>query len=120
MSQVDSTFTMTQLPDGSGCFSMNFPLPVDHWIYQKAPDGFLPIAPNTFLKIINPGQYDTLSDKIREIAQYVIQVSTNCGRAMDFDPDAMVQNFTMALLGQNPDNVLSTTDVDNTNTVTLY
>jgi hypothetical protein len=38
-------------------------------------------------------------NKIREAAQYAVRASTRCGKEDDFDPDAMVQNMTIGMLG---------------------
>jgi len=70
------------LPDGSGFVIESYPLPKDHWIYS---DVELPLT-----------NQDPV-EKQREAAKYAIRSATRNGTITDFDPDAMVQNFLMAM-----------------------
>jgi hypothetical protein len=72
------------LPDGSGFFVGTFPLPKDHWLYSDVEDT-LP------LPYLNPEK------KQQEAARYAIRGATNKGKITDFDPDALVQNFLVAM-----------------------
>ena len=40
-----------------------------------------------------------LADQVKAAARYAIRASTMNGKEMDFDPDAMVQNMIVGLLG---------------------
>ena len=44
---------------------------------------------------------------IREAARYAVKGATMNGEAMDFDPDAMVQNFIVGMLGYHTPDALS-------------
>lgn len=67
----------------------------DHWLMA---DGFnVPPMPMR-MGTDDPGR-DIKADQIRAAAKYAIRASTMNGKEIDFDPDAMVQNFVVALLG---------------------
>ncbi len=36
---------------------------------------------------------------IREAGRYAIRASTSCGKYMDFDPDALLKNLIIGMLG---------------------
>lgn len=87
---------VTRLPDGSAFCTASFPLPKDHWIYREHPDGESPPMPFRRGK----GKIrDRLATKIRLASRYAIRASTMHGKEMDFDPDAMVQNMVVGMLG---------------------
>ena len=93
---IDKTFEeMTVLPDGSGFFEMNMPLPANHWL-MKAGDNIPPMPLRTGTD--NPMRKE-LEAKLREAAKFAIRASTSNGKITDFDPDAMVQNFLIGALG---------------------
>lgn len=70
------------------------PLPFA-WLYEAGPNE--PPAPwrmGTGDEVRAP-----LEKKIAAAARYAVRASTMNGQAMDFDPDAMVQNFIVGMLG---------------------
>ena len=83
------------LPDGSAFAIMSFPLPKDHWLlaegYNEPP---MPFQRGT----ADPARQEW-ADKIREAGRYAIRASTMNGKEMDFDPDAMLQNLVVGMLG---------------------
>lgn len=86
------------LPDGSACFTASWPLPQRHWLYEELgePPSELwagPSAPKT------PGELVVM---VREAARYAVKSATANGTIRDFDPDAMVQAFSLSLLGPSP------------------
>ena len=101
---------MGRLPDGSGFAIMSMPLPKDHWIgvegYNIPPMPFrmgsgeslrfwryrLPIRTT----VLNRQE---MADRIRAAGKYAIRASTMNGKDMDFDPDAMLQNLVVGMLG---------------------
>lgn len=92
------------LPDGSGFATMSMPLPKNHWL--TADDGTFEAPPMSLRDawVHAHGPYRemmrrALADKIRVAAKYAIRASTMKGKEEDFDPDAMVQNFVVGLLG---------------------
>lgn len=76
-------------PDGSGCAVMSFPLPADHWLYKEGYND----PPEPLVELASREAH------IRAAARYAIRASTMNGKVVDFDPDAMEQNFVIALLG---------------------
>lgn len=113
------------LPDGSGFAIMSMPLKKDHWIYKKADDGFN-VPPMPFrmggehhaVLSITPClgfPYDRhlsmtkkeFADKVREAGRYAVKCATMDGKEMDFDPDALIQNLIVGMLGYHTDTGLS-------------
>jgi hypothetical protein len=85
---------MQRLPDGSGFAVMAMPLPANHWLTQ---DGFS--VPPMPLRMGASLQRGLAEAAIKAAARYAIRASTMNGKEVDFDPDAMVQNFITGLLG---------------------
>lgn len=83
------------LPDGSGFATMSMPLPEGHWLMEEGHNE--PPAP--FRMGFNNQYRKIVTEDIRKAARYAIRASTMNGKEMDFDPDAMVQNFITGLLG---------------------
>lgn len=82
------------LPDGSGFATGTFPLPADHWL--TAPGENVPPMP--WKTGVGPFRTEK-AQQIRDAARYAIRASTDNGSENDFDPDAMVQNLIVGLLG---------------------
>ena len=95
---------VVRLPDGSGFATMSMPLPKDHWLTRPGYDeppmpfrlGVEEDASNILPKIRTRQEF---ADKIREAGKYAIRASTMNGKEIDFDPDAMLQNFVTGMLG---------------------
>lgn len=84
---------VTVLPDGSAFAVGSLPLPKDHWLYEECGE-----APAPMRIGVGP-QRTELANQIRSAVQYAVRASTRSGRDMDFDPDAMVQNVVVGMLG---------------------
>lgn len=82
------------LPDGSGFACASFPLPEDHWIYQDTGE-----PPAGMLTGTDDPRRVELNEIVREAAEYAVRGATMNGKEMDFDPDALVQNMVVGLLG---------------------
>jgi hypothetical protein len=85
------------LPDGSGYATMSMPLPRDHWLTAN-PDVF-EVPPMPFRIGTDRPQRATWITGIRAAAKYAIRASTMNGKENDFDPDAMVQNMIVGMIG---------------------
>jgi hypothetical protein len=85
--------SLMQLPDGSGCFTASFPLPRDHWLYEPTGE---PPAP---WRVGEGERRSDLAGHITQAARYAIKASTMSGLDDDFDPDALVQNMLVGMLG---------------------
>lgn len=83
-----------RLPDGSGFMTASFPLPKDHWLYSDGRS-----EPPMPMRVGVGRERDELAAQIKAAARYAIRASTMCGKEKDFDPDAMVQNMVVGLLG---------------------
>lgn len=89
-----------RLPDGSGFATMSLPLPKGHWLTKR---GF-----NKPPMLFRLGTEDAprcnmtrvmWAKKIRTCGKYAIRASTGNGKIVDFDPDAMLQNLVVGMLG---------------------
>lgn len=106
------------LPDGSGFALMSMPLPKTHWIYdgEKHTWGVSNIPPMPFRtganetvywgksgdgqsKIVGMFDRDGFADRIRSAGKYAVRCATMNGAEMDFDPDALLQNLVVGMLG---------------------
>jgi len=90
---------LTVLPDGSAFAVVEMALPKDHWLYARDTEGFVGPPPMTIRAGTASSYRKEMTNRITQAARYAIKASTNCGQTMDFDPDAMVQNMIIGLLG---------------------
>lgn len=112
---------VAHLPDGSGFAVVSFPLPKDHWIYRKdlTPAGFSAnVPPMPFrmgaaadamvcigdpetrsLSLIKTLSREQFAHAVRQAGKYAVRCATMNGQEMDFDPDALIQNLVVAMLG---------------------
>ncbi len=102
------------LSDGSGFAIMSMPLPKDHWLYKKDPEGFN-VPPMPFRMGVHDAPRLNMTremwgDAIREAGRYAIKCATFDGKDMDFDPDALVQNLITGMLGYFTEDGLSSDD----------
>lgn len=88
---------MGALPDGSGFAIMSMPLPRDHWSVVN------PDAPNEPPMPLRMGtddpQREILRADIIAAGRYAFRASTMNGKDTDLDPDALIQNLVVGLLG---------------------
>lgn len=85
---------VTVLPDGSGFAVGSMPLPTDHWLYAEGHED-----PPAALRIGVGEERDVLAAHVRAAARYAIRGATMNGKEPDFDPDALVLNMIVGLLG---------------------
>lgn len=85
---------IASLPDGSGFAVGTFPLPSGHWLTADGEN--IPPMP---LRMAEGPARNNMADIIRSAAQYAVRASTMNGAEEDFDPDAMVQNMIVGLIG---------------------
>lgn len=95
---------ITRLPDGSAFAVMSWPLPKDHWIYEETGE-----PPTPFLRGTDDPERQYWADKIRAAGRYAIKGATMRGKEMDFDPDALLQNLIVGMLGYHTSDGLSHT-----------
>lgn len=83
------------LPDGSGFLTASFPLQGDHWLYAEGSN----VPPMPFRMGTDDPRRQAFNDMVRAVARYAVRASTMNGKDNDFDPDAMVQNMVVGMLG---------------------
>lgn len=86
----------TILPDGSAFAVLSTPLPKTHWIY-----GSTGAPPMPFRMGGDDPRRPEFADMIRAAGKYAIKGATMNGREADFDPDALLQNLVVGMLGYN-------------------
>lgn len=98
------------LPDNSGFATMSMPLPKDHWLYTLGGEEYLRPPMPMRLGTDHPRHREIVA-MVRAAAQYGICAATDNGKIEDFDPDAMVSNIVVGLLGYfTPDGLDSQDD----------
>lgn len=86
----------TVLPDGSAFAVMSYSLPEDHWLYTERQYNDGADEPVELGKPILTHEMD---NAVVSALRYAIRGASNCGKEIDFDPDALVQNAVYALCG---------------------
>lgn len=93
-----------RLPDGSGAAVMSMPLPANHWLTQPGYN----VPPMVFRKGTDDPERQAWAEKIRAAGRYAVRCATMNGTEDDFDPDALVQNLVVGMLGYfTPDGLSS-------------
>ena len=97
---------MQRLPDGSGFAMMSMPLPADHWLTKESAEYEPPPMPfrlgteedgtNILSRIKTREEF---AKKILLAGRYACRAATMNGKEMDFDPDALLQNLVVGMLG---------------------
>lgn len=98
------------LPDGSGFGVLSIPLPNDHWLYLKPDNGYVDNPPMPMKMGENHPDRKKMEGMLREAGRYALRASTSCGKDMDFDPDAVIQNLIVGMLGYHTIDGLSHMD----------
>jgi len=87
------------LPDDSGFACVSFPLPKKHWLYQTdSACGYCGEPPAPMRMGIGP-ERSKMAEMLTEAGKYAVRASTRCGKDDDFDPDALIQNLIVGMLG---------------------
>jgi hypothetical protein len=87
---------VTVLPDGSAFAVMSYPLPKNHWLYAERQYNDGEDEP---VELGKPVLTHEMRDAVVSAVRYAVRGATNCGKEVDFDPDALVQNAVYALCG---------------------
>jgi hypothetical protein len=114
------------LPDGSGFATMSYPLPKDHWSLVNPEAYNVPAMPFRMgeKEFVTMGFFPAqryvvkmtrkeFADKIREAGKYAYRCATMNGKEPDLDPDALLQNLIVGLLGYWSEDGLSEDDFAN-------
>lgn len=74
--------------------TIKLPLPAAHWLMEEG------VSDPPMPWRVGEGMLrDAMADDIRLAARYAIRAATMNGKDLDFDPDAMVQNFVVGMIG---------------------
>jgi len=84
------------LPDGSGFMIGSFPLPKDHWLYT---DPEFNVPPMPFLMGKEHPERKRMEEALRAAGRYAVRCATMNGKDGDFDPDALIQNLVVGMVG---------------------
>jgi hypothetical protein len=97
-----------ELPDGSSFFTGSFSLPKDHWLFAKERED-----PPMLLRCgTSQVERKELEEAIREGVRYALRTSTMNGKDDDYDPDTVVNNAIIGILGYfTPDGTSDSSDV---------
>jgi hypothetical protein len=90
---------VTVLPDGSAFAVVEMNLPKDHWIYSTDSEGYTGPPPMTIRAGTLSKYRKDMHNRIVQAAKYAVRASTYCGKSVDFDPDALVLNMVIGMLG---------------------
>lgn len=83
------------LPDGSGFATMSMPLPKDHWLYTEGfNDPPMPMRRGT-----DDPRRKEMEEMLRAAGKYAVRCATMNGKDEDFDPDALVNQIVIGMLG---------------------
>lgn len=86
---------VTYLPDGSGFACLSLPLPKDHWLFQPGYN----VPPMPFRLGNEHPLRKIWKNALKNVGRYAVRAATSNGTEMDFDPDALVQNFIIGMIG---------------------
>ena len=88
------------LPDGSGFATMALPLPKDHWLTAEGHNvPPMPLRVGLHSSRLVEWSRQEFADAIRAAGRYAVRCATMNGKESDFDPDALIQNLVVGLLG---------------------
>jgi len=95
-----------RLPDGSGFAVVSMDLPKDHWLLADH-ENILPMP----MRIgTNNLERTKLTEEILSAAKYAVRSATRNGKDNDFDPDALIRNMVIGMLGYYTSDGLSSLD----------
>lgn len=94
--------SVAALPDGSGFAVMSLPLPENHWIYGDSTledEWGLESPPMPMRTGTDDPRREELRKMLIAAGKYAVRASTMKGKGMGFDPDALIQNLIVGMLG---------------------
>ncbi len=96
---------VTVLPDGSAFAILEMPLPDNHWLYEKKNDFEVP--PMLMRMGTTDPRRKEFEAALRQAGKYALRNSVFSPDEVGFDPDALLQNLIVGLLGYHTPNGLS-------------
>jgi hypothetical protein len=87
------------LPDGSGFAVVSFPLPADHWSKDQ---GDL-VPPASIARLAgSASEREWWRKRITDAGRYAFRCASFKGRTADIDPDALIMQLVVGLIGEEP------------------
>lgn len=100
-----------ELPDGSGFATGSLPLPEDHWLYGNPEySGDYEPPPMPMKMGTDDPRRQEFTEALCEAGKYALRAATMNGKEEDFDPDALIKNLVVGMLGYFTDDGLSHED----------
>jgi hypothetical protein len=97
------------LPDGSGFATVSMPLPKGHWLTAES---YNSTPPMPFRMGTDHPRHEEFKKAIWAAGKYALRSATNNGKIQDYDPDAVIQNLIVGLIGYHtPDGLSHDEDV---------
>ena len=97
---------ITILPDGSAFEVLTLPLPDDHWLFAQ-PESGCEEPPAPMRMGTDDPRRSEMKKMLQQAGRYAIRGATSNGELDDFDPDALIQNLVIGMLGYNTPDGLS-------------
>src|SRR5207253_103206 len=92
-----------------GFATLSLPLPTNHWLTRPGNN----VPPMVFRKGTDDPERKEWVEKIRAAGRYAVRSATMNGADEGFDPDALVQNLVVGVLGYfTPDGLSSDADAN--------
>lgn len=101
------------LPDGSGFALIMVPLPKNHWMYgdltteRQGDWGSFEPPPMPMRIGKDDPRRKELTEMLIKAGRYAVRSATMQGQVIDFDPDALIQNLVVGMLGYHTPDGLS-------------
>ena len=92
------------LPDGSGFLIAEMPLPPNHWLLKP---GELEQPPMPMRMGINNPQRRRMEKWLAAAGRYALRASIESPDEVGFDPDALIENLIIGMLGYFTEDGLS-------------
>ena len=97
---------ITVLPDGHAFGVIDFPLSKDHWLFAEPESGY-EIPPMPMRIGTDDPRRSEMKEMLQQAGRYAVRAATSNGKIDDFDPDAIIQNLIVGMLGYNTPDGLS-------------
>lgn len=91
---------ITVLPDGSAFGVISLPLPNGHWLFAEPESGCEEPPMPMQMGTDDPRRVE-MKEMLQRAGRYAIRAATSNGKINDFDPDALIQNLIIGMLGYN-------------------
>ena len=91
---------ITVLPDGSAFGTISLPLPDDHWLFAEPESGYENPPMPMRIGTDDPRRRE-MKEMLQQAGRYAVRAATANGKVDNYDPDAVIQNLIVGMLGYN-------------------